>query len=311
MPSHRLNIAFAGTPELAASVLENLVQHGPYNVTCVYTQPDRPAGRGQKLHKSPVKELAEKLQLPVRQPANTTELAKEQLLDQVDVLVVAAYGMILPESVLAKPRFGCINIHTSLLPRWRGAAPIQRAIQAGDTETGITIIQMDAGLDTGDILYQQRCPIQTDDTSGTLHEKLSFIGSECTHITLDMLTKGELKPVKQAVTGVTYANKIQKSEAMIDWSDPAVKIDCQIRAFNPSPIAYTTLNNQVMRIWQAQILDFPDTGSPPGKIMQYTAEGIDISTADKMIRILKLQLPGKKTVGVRDFFNGNPGFWKN
>jgi methionyl-tRNA formyltransferase len=306
-----LTIAFAGTPELAATVLDKLVSDGTHRITCVYTQPDKPAGRGQKIHKSPVKLLAEHHLLPVRQPLNRAELLDDRSLEQVDVLIVAAYGMILPEALLSRPRFGCINIHTSLLPRWRGAAPIQRAILAGDQQTGITIMQMDSGLDTGDILYQQTCPILATDTSGSLHEKLAFIGSECILTVLNRLQNGPLEPVQQDTVGVTYANKIQKSEADINWANTAAVIDRQIRAFNPAPVAYTTLNNQAMRIWQAQVLDQSITASAPGTILQYSPEGIDVSTTDKVIRIERLQLPGKKTVGIRDFFNGNPGFWKH
>jgi len=306
-----LTIAFAGTPELAATVLDKLVSDGTHRITCVYTQPDKPAGRGQKIHKSPVKLLAEHHLLPVRQPLNRAELLDDRSLEQVDLLIVAAYGMILPEALLSRPRFGCINIHTSLLPRWRGAAPIQRAILAGDQETGITIMQMDSGLDTGDILYQQTCPILATDTSGSLHEKLAFIGSECILTVLNRLQNGSLEPVQQDTVGVTYANKIQKSEAEINWANTAAVIDRQIRAFNPAPVAYTTLNNQAMRIWQAQVLDQSVTASAPGTILQYSPEGIDVSTTDKVIRIERLQLPGKKTVGIRDFFNGNPGFWKH
>jgi len=307
-----LDIAFAGTPELAATILARIIQNSAHTVSCVYTQPDRPAGRGRKLHKSPVKELAESCGLTVKQPQDKSELAADTALARADVLVVAAYGMILPEVVLDMPRFGCINIHTSLLPRWRGAAPIQRAIQAGDPVTGITLIQMDAGLDTGDILYQQACPIEPQDTAGSLHYKLADIGSECTLITLDMVSQGRLAPTPQPENGVTYANKIQKVEALINWEKPAVEIDRQIRAFNPAPVAYTTLNGQAMRIWQATVVhDSPGSGLPPGNIVNYSAAGIDVSTGDKLIRILKLQLPGKNTVSCRDFFNGNPEFRKN
>jgi methionyl-tRNA formyltransferase len=306
-----LTIAFAGTPELAATVLDKLMGDGTHSITCVYTQPDKPAGRGQKIHKSPVKLIAEHYQLPVIQPLTRDQLLEDRSLDHVDVLIVAAYGMILPEALLSRPRFGCINIHTSLLPRWRGAAPIQRAILAGDQQTGITIMQMDSGLDTGDILYQQTCPILATDTSGSLHDKMAVIGSECILTVLNRLQNGSLTPVQQDAVGITYANKIQKSEAEIDWDNPAAVIDRQIRAFNPAPVAYTTLNNQAMRIWQAQILDQPGYLSTPGTIVKYSPEGIDVSTTDKVIRIEKLQVPGKKTVGVRDFFNGNPGYWKH
>ncbi|MEX2353019.1 MAG: methionyl-tRNA formyltransferase [Gammaproteobacteria bacterium] len=306
-----LNIAFAGTPELAATILKSLVEDSPHQVSSVYTQPDRPAGRGRRLQQSPVKLLAQQYQLPVLQPGNPTELESDNNLETVDVLVVAAYGMILPETVLNKPRFGAINIHTSLLPRWRGAAPVQRAILAGDTETGITIMQMDPGLDSGDILFQRGCPITTDDTTGTLLGKLSNIGSECILIILDKLMNGSLQPVPQADDGVTYAHKIKKSEAVVDWNQPALEIDRQIRAFNPAPVATATLNNQSLRIWQAVVLDQANKGASPGSLVNYSAAGLDIATGDQILRVLRLQLPGKKVVTCRDFFNGNPGFWQN
>jgi len=306
-----LNIAFAGTPALAATVLERLLIHAEHTVTRVYTRPDKPAGRGRKLQSSPVKQLAESYNLPVLQPANGAELQDDKILGSVDVLIVAAYGMILPEAALSKPRFGSINIHTSLLPRWRGAAPIQRAILAGDKQTGITIMQMDPGLDTGDILYQQTCPILPNDNSGSLHEKLAIIGSECILTILGRLIKDTLKASPQGDTGITYAEKIHKSEAQISWVKTACEIDRQIRAFNPAPVAYTILNNQPMRIWQAQVLNQYSPGITPGEIVHYSAAGIDVSTADKVIRIMMLQLPGKNPVSCRDFFNGNPGFWNN
>ena len=256
-----------------------------------------------------MKELAEKYNLIVRQPANRHQLELEEDLNRIDVLVVAAYGMIIPESVLNRPRFGCINIHTSLLPRWRGAAPVQRAIQAGDDYTGVTIMQMDTGLDTGDILLQQACPILQFDTSADLLDKLSVLGSECIIKTLEQVRQQTLVRVKQPEDGISYAQKIQKSEAQIDWNRPAIEIDRQIRAFNPAPIAYSTIANQQIRIWQATILDRQVQEAPPGTINGYSAAGLDIAAADRAIRILKLQLPGKKVTSIGDFYNGNPRFW--
>jgi methionyl-tRNA formyltransferase len=304
-----LRIAFAGTPDLAAVILASLITDGRHTIPFVYTRPDRPAGRGQKLQKSPVKELAEKNQLPVKQPLSRLELDKDRSLEQTDVMIVAAFGMIIPASVLTRPRYGCINIHTSLLPRWRGAAPIQRSILAGDTETGITIMQMDAGLDTGDILYQESCAIQPHDTTGTLQERLAQLGGHCLRVTLEQMTNNALNPIRQNEYEVTYAHKIQKSEAEINWQKPAVDIDRQIRAFNPAPVAYTVLNHKALRVWQASVLDQDTAGIVPGTIINYSAAGIDVATGNRVIRISRLQLPGKKVMTCRDFFNGNPGFW--
>lgn len=304
-----LNIAFAGTPAFAASILETLLNDRSHTIAFVYTQPDRPAGRGRKIQKCPVKQLAEEYKLVVRQPQNRNQLELDEGLDQIDVLVVAAYGMLIPAIVLDRPRYGCINIHTSLLPRWRGAAPVQRAILAGDTETGITIMQMDAGLDTGDILYQQNCPIHPTETAGILFERLAIISSDCILKTLNMITLRTTNPVRQPESGVTYAHKIQKSDALIDWHKSAVEVDRQIRAFNPEPVAFTTLSKHTVRIWQSEILDIQTRATPPGTILNFSAAGLDITTNDRVIRILKLQLPGKKAMDCRDFYNGNPGFW--
>jgi methionyl-tRNA formyltransferase len=304
-----LKIAFAGTPAFAASILETILHKSPHTVTLVYTQQDRPAGRGRKLHKSPVKEIAELHNILVKQPQDKLQLQQDTDMAQVDVMVVAAYGMLVPEAVLHRPHFGCINIHTSLLPRWRGAAPIQRSLLAGDTETGVTIMQMDPGLDTGDILYQQRCQINPTDTAAILFEKLAIIGSECILTTLEQLSNNSLTPVKQPLSGVTYAHKILKPEAEIDWDSPAVEIDRQIRAFNPAPIAYTTLQDHSIRIWTAEILDITTVDTLPGTIIAYSAAGLDITTQDRVIRVQTFQLPGKKVMHCRDFFNGNPRFW--
>ena len=304
-----LNIAFAGTPAFAASILETLLNERSNTISCVYTQPDRPAGRGRKIQKSPVKQIAEQYNLIIRQPENKQELQLDNGLDQTDVLVVAAYGMLIPETVLQRPRFGCINIHTSLLPRWRGAAPVQRAILAGDPITGITIMQMDAGLDTGDILYQQSCPIHSTDTAGVLLERLAVIGSDCILKVLEQISLHSLNPVKQTGSDISYAHKIQKLESLIDWQNSVIDIDRLIRAFNPEPIAQAILNEQMVKIGQAEILDIETMNTAPGSIMGFAAKGLDIATSDKLLRILKLQVPGKKMMDCRDFFNGNPGFW--
>lgn len=303
-----LHIGFAGTPDLTVTILQTLLSSGSHSVSSVYTQADRPAGRGRKIHKSPVCEFAEAYGLRLRKPVNAAELEADGMLDEIDVLVVAAFGMILPKTVLLRPRYGCINVHTSLLPRWRGAAPIQRAILAGDTVTGITIIQMDAGLDTGDILYQKTCPLLPDDTAQTLHDRLAGLGAECTLTVLEMIINHTLHPRKQNEIGVCYAHKIQKSDAQINWLMPATEIERMVRAFNPAPIAYTELNGWMLRIWEATLIE--TTGDhPPGTIINYSARGIDVMAGDGAIRLLKLQLPGKKVMDSRDFFNGNPWFF--
>jgi methionyl-tRNA formyltransferase len=302
-----LKIAFAGTPDFAATILEALLS--VHKVSLVYTQQDRPAGRGRQLQPSPVKQLAEKYKLPLKQPVNKLELQEDLSLEDMDVLVVAAYGMILPRVVLDRPRYGCINIHTSLLPRWRGAAPVQRAILAGDTQTGITIMQMDEGLDTGDILFQQTCQISPLDTSGTLFASLAQLGSDCLLKTLELITSQRLQPLKQPAEGITYAHKILKTEALIDWNTSASDIDRKIRAFNPAPIAYMMHADLAIRVWQAVILDRDIGNNRPGTILDYSPSGLDIAATDKVVRILKFQLPGKKVIDCRDFHNGHPTFW--
>ena len=304
-----MKIAFAGTPEFAATILDKLLQVHP--VALVYTQQDKPAGRGRIPRQSPVKEIAKKYGLPLRQPGNKVELVEDISLEQIELLIVAAYGMILPRPVLDQPRYGCINIHTSLLPRWRGAAPVQRAILAGDTQTGITIMQMDEGLDTGDILYQQTCPISSTDTTGSLFENLALIGSDCLLKTLELIETCRLKPVKQSESGVSYAHKIQKTEALIDWNTPALEIDRKVRAFNPAPVAYMQYADIAVRIWAANILPQDTRSILPGTIIGNSASGLDIATVDQALRILKLQLPGKKVMDYRDFYNGNPHFWSS
>ena len=312
MTSPKLRLAFAGTPELAATVLQRILKdENNYSVVNVYTQPDRRAGRGRKLLPSPVKILAEKHHIPVKQPERPEDIDISSELAELDALIVAAYGMILPEDVLTGPRLGCINVHTSLLPRWRGAAPIQRAIQAGDNETGITIMRMDAGLDTGNILLQKSCAIHEDDTSGILHDRLAILGGETLLQALEGLTKGTLQGEKQNNSQATYAKKITKEEAQIDWSLPAQQIQQNIRAFNPTPVAHSELNNIRIRIWEASVLEIQTRDYTPGTIISCSTEGIDIATADLVLRILKLQLPGKKVITAKDFSNSHPDFLTN
>ena len=304
-----LNIAFAGTPDFAATILQNLIIDGRHTISLVLSQPDKPAGRGKKLHKSPVTQLAESNQLPLVQPSNRQELDSLTQLGNLDVLVVAAYGMILSEFILQLPRYGCINIHTSLLPRWRGAAPIQRALLAGDNKTGITIIQIYAGLDTGDILYQETCPINPKETSGTLHDKLAILGGQCLLATLDKMMANQLSPEAQDNALAIYAEKIQKQDAYIDWSKSANEIERLVRAMNPVPVAFSELNNIPVRIWDAEILDTDTSHTPPGTIINYSAIGLDVASRDYAIRIQRLQLPGKKVLGCGDFYNGYPVLW--
>jgi len=307
LPQKKLSIAFAGTPELAATILRALLEKSKHQITMVLTQPDRPSGRGRKLKASAVKTVALENGLDVLQPSASELIALQDRIAEVDLMIVAAYGMLLPESILNTPEYGCINVHTSLLPRWRGAAPIQRAIQAGDNETGITIMQMDSGLDTGSILLQKKCPINATDTSGDLHDRLASLGSECLLEILETLIANNLDPVKQDELRACYAEKITKSEARIDWTESATNIDRAIRAFNPAPICHTELKNMALRIWQVEVLE-DETTSPAGEIIHSSKAGIDVATGKGVLRILQLQPQGKRTMSVADFLNGNPDF---
>ena len=275
-------IIFAGTPDFAAEALSALIS-SEHDVVAVYTQPDRPAGRGRKLRASPVKEVAVKNDIPVLQPENLKETETQDVLRafNADVMVVAAYGLILPQAILDIPRFGCLNIHASLLPRWRGAAPIQRAIAADDKESGITIMQMNAGLDTGDILHLSSCPITEKDTGGDLHDRLASIGANAILETLKVLCSDALKPVVQDDSLATYAHKLDKKEAQINWYHSAVEIDRLIRAFNPWPVAFTLIDDKPLRIWQAQALSNEpntETDIKPGTILSCDKNGIDTQT---------------------------------
>lgn len=302
--SNSLKVIFAGTPEFAAVALDAIV-HSRHQVLAVYTQPDRPKGRGLKLQASPVKELALQYQLPLHQPASLKSAEAQSILAayQADVMVVAAYGLLLPPAVLAIPRLGCINIHPSLLPRWRGAAPIQRTIYAGDTETGVTIMQMDEGLDTGAILFVTKHPLRGDETSAVLHDELANIGAKALIETLDLLAVNQLKPQPQDHHLSTYAAKITKEEALIDWTQPAVILERHIRAFNPWPISHTSWQNQPLRIHAAIALDLAHKQTPR-TILAASAEGIDIATGVGALRLLSVQLPGAKAQSVADFYHG-------
>jgi methionyl-tRNA formyltransferase len=310
-----LKLGFAGTPEFAAVALAALHQAG-HEVVLVLSQPDRPAGRGMKLQASPVKQFALAHQMPVAQPrslrldgkyAEDAQVAQQVLAAAgADAMVVAAYGLILPQWVLDVPRLGCFNIHASLLPRWRGAAPIHRAIEAGDSHTGISIMQMDAGLDTGDMLLVRSIPILPTDTTGSLHDRLASLGGDLMVQALSQAAQGTLAPVTQPLEGITYASKIDKSEAAIDWAQPAQTICQRIRAFNPFPGASTQLNGETLKIWAAQASDSPAVASQScGEIMALAQTGVAVAAMNSVVIVTELQRPGGKRLGVADFLRGN------
>jgi methionyl-tRNA formyltransferase len=307
-----MRLAFAGTPDFAATILAALM-NGSFMPEFVLTQPDRAQGRGLKLTASPVKQLASAHGIPVFQPPTLkTDDARAPLLAQpLDVLVVAAYGLILPPPILAWPRFGCLNVHASLLPRWRGAAPIQHALLAGDAKTGITLMQMDAGLDTGAMIATQEVPIGPDDTAGSLHDALAAVGAALTVDVLCRLKKESvLTSVSQDDALATYAGKIDKSHARIDWSQDAVTIERTIRAFNPVPGAHTLLRGAPLKLWRASLL--PDTASTtPGTVLAVRPQGIDIACRNGALRILELQPAGGKRQTAAAFLAGHllpPGY---
>jgi methionyl-tRNA formyltransferase len=298
-----LKLGFAGTPDFAVPALTRLV--GSQRICAVFTQPDRPAGRGQALHLSAVKRRALELGLPVHQPATFRSPEVLELLRgaDMDALIVVAYGQILPPAVLAVPRLGCINIHASLLPRWRGAAPIQRALLAGDSSTGVTIMRMEAGLDTGPMLAARALDIGARDTAKTLHDQLAILGAELLAETLDALREGRILEVAQPAVGVTYAEKISKSEALIHWNQDAASVWRQVRAFNPWPIAETRLNGEQLRIWEAELLDAAPRNAP-GTVLAASPDGIDVACGQGALRVLRLQLAGRKPLPAREFLQG-------
>ncbi len=308
-----MRVIFAGTPEFARVALERLHEAG-FAIALVLTQPDRPGGRGMKLQPSPVKQFALAHALPVAQPrslrldgkypeeAAAARAAIEQA--RADVMVVAAYGLILPQWILDGPRLGCLNIHASLLPRWRGAAPIHRAIEAGDRETGVTIMQMDAGLDTGAMLLAQRMPIDAHDTTGSMHDKLAALGGDLIVQALELAAQGGLKPVRQPEEGVTYARKVDKAEATVDWSQPAQVIARRIRAFDPAPGASSALAGEPLKLWRAQVVTVPGGDEPGGRILAARPSGIDVRCGQGALRITQLQRAGGKRLAAADFLRG-------
>ena len=306
-----MRVIFAGTPDFARSALAALHAAG-HDIVGVFTQPDRPAGRGMKLQASAVKQFALEHNLPVMQPHSLKldgkypeEAAAAQAFiaqAQADVMVVAAYGLILPQWVLDAPRFGCLNIHASLLPRWRGAAPIHRAIEAGDAQTGVTIMQMDAGLDTGDMLLEETLPILTQDTTATLHDKLAELGAA---LIVKALTQvGQFKPVKQPTEGITYAHKIEKAEAAIDWTLSAQLLSQRIRAFDPFPGMTAQMGGELVKVWQAHVnSDAPPSASAnkPGTVLAINDESLQVACGEGVLCLTQLQKPGGKRQPVADF----------
>ena len=301
--STSLRIIFAGTPDFAARHLDALLSSG-HQVVGVFTQPDRPAGRGKKLMPSPVKVLAEEHGLPVFQPASLRPQENQQLVADLntDVMVVVAYGLILPKAVLDMPRLGCLNVHGSLLPRWRGAAPIQRSLWAGDTDTGVTIMQMDVGLDTGDMLYKLSCPITAEDTSATLYDKLAELGPKGLIDTLQQLADNRVQPEVQDEALVTYAEKLSKEEARLDWSLPAAQLERCIRAFNPWPMSWLEIDGQPVKVWQASVIAGP-VNAAPGTIIEANKQGIQVATVEGILNLESLQPAGKKAMSAQDLLN--------
>ena len=302
MKHNKLKLAFAGTPELAKIVLESLINSNQYDIGIVFTKPDKPAGRGHKIRQSEVKSCAIKNKIEVLQPKNSQEL-ESYALENYDLLLVVAYGLLLTPKILAKPKYGCINIHASLLPRWRGAAPIQRAIEAGDIETGITIMQMDKDLDTGDILKQISCPINNDDTSGILHDRIANISAENINDILAEIVGNKFILINQDNSKATYAKKITKHEAKLDWKKSAIELERKIRAYSPSPVAHTNFNGIDLRIWESKV-KASTLKLKPGTLLNGKST-LDVMTGQNILSITKLQLSGKKIISAKDFLNSH------
>ncbi len=290
-------IVYAGTPEFAVPALESLIDSG-HRPVAVYTQPDRPAGRGRKVTASPVKRVAVAAGVPLLQPASlkSDEVQAELAALAPDLLIVAAYGLILPPDVLAIPALGGLNIHASLLPRWRGAAPIQRAILAGDQETGVCLMRMEAGLDTGPVFACSRLPLDSGATAANVHDRLARMGAELLLENLDAILDGSLIPEPQSENGVLHARKIDKAEAWIDWNETAHAIDCRVRAFNPWPVAQTRIGSRILRVHRAEPLPDADRAGTPGTIIAVRGGGVEVVTGRGILRLLLVQLPGRKPI---------------
>lgn len=299
--SESLRIVFAGTPEFAAEHLKALLD-SPHQIIAVYSQPDRPAGRGQKLAASPVKQLALQHAVPVYQPQTLRDPVAQAELAALapDLLVVVAYGLILPQVVLDIPRLGCINSHASLLPRWRGAAPIQRAIEAGDSESGVTVMQMEAGLDTGPMLLKVSTPIAADDTGGSLHDRLAALGPQAVLEAISGLASGTLVGDVQDDSLATYAHKLNKDEARLDWTRPALELERLIRAFHPWPICHSTLSDAALKVHAAEL---GEGSGAPGSILAADKQGLTVACGQGALRLTRLQLPGGKALNFSDLYN--------
>ena len=298
-----LNIVFAGTPDFAASVMTAII-NSPHNIIACYTQPDRPAGRGRKLTASPVKALAQEHDIPVYQPLNfkqDEDLSQLQALN-ADLMVVVAYGIILPKAALETPRLGCINVHASLLPRWRGAAPIQRSIAEGDEETGVTIMQMDEGLDTGAMLSKVITPISPSDTGGSLHDRLAELGAEACASSLNAFSAGDINAEPQDNELANYAHKLSKEEGRIQWDLPNLQVHNLIRAFNPWPVAHTEMDGKKVRLFDVEIVS-GNAQNAPGTILEANKQGLTVATGSGAIRITRMQLSGAKQLPVSDILN--------
>lgn len=298
-------MAYAGTPAFAVPALEQLI-NGPHEVVAVYTQPDRPAGRGRQLRASAVKACALHYALPIEQPASLSDASAQATLAGYapDVLIVAAYGLILPAAILAIPNHGCLNIHASLLPRWRGAAPIHRAIEAGDEQTGVCLMEMAPGLDTGPVVVAKTTPIGVADTAGSVHERLASMGAQLIEQTLADWAAGDIKAKPQSERGVTYANKITTAEATLDWQQPALTLARKVRAFNPWPVARTQRQGQALRIWNAQAMEMA-AGAESGTVIAVDPAGIDVATAAGVLRLTEVQAAGGKPQSADEFLRGH------
>ena len=299
-----MNLVFAGTPVFAVPALEALLRAG-HTVRAVYTQPDRPAGRGRKLSTSPVKEFAQTHGLEIRQPLSLKEETESLRALAPEAMIVIAYGLLLPPAVLAIPRYGCLNVHASLLPRWRGAAPIPRAIEAGDAITGVCIMQMEAGLDTGPVLARAETAIAETDNAQTLHDRLAPLGAETLITALEHLVRGDIRPQPQNDAQACYAKKLRKNESPIDWAQPAVALHRKIRALNPWPVASTLWNGKVVRLWEVGPLEPPVASHAPGGVVRTDASGIRVATGDGVLCLTRLQAEGGKVLAAGDFLNGH------